>query len=71
MPEKGAWERGKCPSYFCLRVQGGSEVPFLNCVCSILATIFQPENKTKGTLCSKLTEIQLIALFPYQYKAST
>ena len=43
-----------------------SEVPFLNCFYSKLAIIFQPENTTEGTLCSKLTEIHLIALPPYQ-----
>ena len=26
---------------------------------------------TDGTLCSKLTETHLVALLPYQYKAST
>ena len=37
----------------------------------ILAIVFQPENTTEGILCSKLTEIHLIALLLYQYKAST
>ena len=49
----------------------GSEVSFLNCFYSILATVFQPENTTGGILCSKLTEIHLIPLLPYLYKAST
>ena len=48
-----------------------SEVPFLNFFYSILATLFQPENTTEGTLCSKLTEVHLIVLLPYQYKNST
>ena len=30
----------------------GSELPFRNCLYSILATIFQPENTIEGTLCS-------------------
>ena len=49
----------------------GSEVPFLNCFYSILATVFQPENTTEGNSCSKLIEIHLIALLPYQYKTGT
>ena len=49
----------------------GSEVSFINCFYFILATVFQPENTTEGTLCLKLTEIHLITLLPYQYKAST
>ena len=48
-----------------------SGLPFLNCFYSVLATVFQPENTTEGTLCSKVTENHLIALLPYQYKAST
>ena len=48
-----------------------SELSFLNCFYSILATVFQPENTSEGTLFSKLTEIHLIASLPYQYKAST
>ena len=46
-------------------------MPFLNCFYSLLATVFQPENTAEGTLCAKITEIHLIALLPYQYKAST
>ena len=49
----------------------GSEVPYLSCFYSTLATVFRPENTTEGTLCSKLTEIHLVALLPYQYNAST
>ena len=49
----------------------GSEVPFLNCFILTLPTLWQPKNTTEGTLFLKLTEIHLIALLPYQYKAST
>ena len=59
---------GKCPSCPFLREAKGSEVPFLNFVYSILATVFQPENTTEGILCLKLTEMHLIVLLPYQYK---
>ena len=59
-----------------LKGRRGSEVPFLNCFYSDIshlgvATVFQPENTTEGTLCLKLTEIHLITLLSCQYKAST
>ena len=55
---------GQAPLLPFLRGQGVSEVPFINCFYSILATVIQPENTTDGTLCSKLTEIHPIALPP-------
>ena len=69
-PERGHGEE-QVPLLPFLKEAKGSEVPFIYCFYSILATVFQPENTTEGTLCSKLTEIHLIALFPCQYKAST
>ena len=69
--DAGEGVRGQAPLLPFLKGPRGSEVPFLNCFYSIIATVFQPENSTEGTLCSKLTEIQLIALLPYQYKART
>ena len=48
-----------------------SALPFLDCFYSILATVFQPENTTEGTLCSKMTKIHLTASLPYQFQAST
>ena len=35
-----------------------SGLPFLDCFYSILATVFQPENTTEGTLCSKVIKIR-------------
>ena len=54
-----------------LRGQGGQKCPSLTDFILILATVFQPENTTEGTLCLKLTDIHLITLLSYQYKAST
>ena len=54
-----------------LRGQRGQKCPSLIVFILILATVFQPENTTEATLCSKLTEIHLITLLPYEYKAST
>ena len=68
---KGGVGEGRRPSCLFLRETRGSEVPFLNCFILILAIVFHPENRTEGTLCSKLIEIHLIALLPYQYKTST
>ena len=68
-PERGAPGQGTLLPF--LKEAKGSEVPFLNCFYSILAAVFQPENTSEGILCSKWTEINLIALLPYQYKAST
>ena len=65
---RGGSKRPSCPP---LRGQGGQKYPSLAVFILILATVFQPENTTEGTLCLKLTEIHLIALLPYQYKAST
>ena len=67
--ERGAG-RGEASLLPFLKGARGSELPFLNCFLSILATVFQPGNTTEGTLCSKLTDAHLIALLPYQYKAS-
>ena len=64
-------ERIKRPSCLFLRGKGGQKCPSLSVFILILATVFQSENATEGTLCSKLTEIHLIALLPCQYKAST
>ena len=70
----GTLERGgageQAPPAF-LKGARGSELPFLNCFYSILATVFHPENTTEGTFCSKLTEIHLVTSLPYQCKAST
>ena len=54
-----------------LRGQRGQQCPSLTVFILILATVFQPENTTEGTLCLKLTQIHLIALLSYQYKAIT
>ena len=67
-PESGA--QGEAPLLPFLKGAKGSEVP-LTVFILILATVFQPKNTTGGTLCSKLTEIHLITLLSYQYKAST
>ena len=68
--EEGA--RGEqAPFLLFLRGQGGQKYTSLTVFILILATVFQSENTTGGTLCLKLTEIHLIALLPYQYNAST
>ena len=68
---QGRWRMargGKSFSCMFSRRARGSEVPFLNCFYSILATVFRPEIKTE---CSTLTKIHLIALLPHQYESST
>ena len=71
----GTPERGRggeqAPLQPFLMGQVGQKCPSLTVFILMLATVFQPENTTKGTLCLKLTEIHPIALLPYQYKAST
>ena len=64
-------EGASAPPAFSQGGQGDQKCPSLTVFILILATVFQPENTTEGTLCLKLTETHLIALLLYQYKAST
>ena len=68
---RGGARGSKRPSCLFLRGQGGQKCPFLTVFILILATVFQPENTIESTSCLKLTEIHLITLLLYQYKAST
>ena len=61
--DAGEGARGsKRPSYLFLRGQGGQKCPSFTVFVLILATVFQPENTTEGTLCLKSIEMHLIAL---------
>ena len=71
-PENREGARGsKLPSCLFLGGQGGQKCPSVTVFLLILATEFQAQNTTEGTLCLKVIEIHLISLLPYQYKAST
>ena len=65
-PERGRG-REQAPLLPFHKGEGGQKFPSLTVFILILATVFQPENTTEGTLCLKLTEIHLITLLSDQY----